>query len=62
METLEIVADPEHEEHDERKEWLGDDFDPEAFDADAVTAAMQPSRTRRASHSADHLRRASYPQ
>lgn len=49
MELLEIVADPKHEEHDERKEWLGDDFDPEAFDAEAITAAMQASQARRAS-------------
>ncbi len=48
MEMLEIVADPEHEEHDERTEWLGDDFDPEAFDAEALTAAMQASQAIRA--------------
>jgi hypothetical protein len=49
MEMLEIVADPEHEEHDERKEWLGDDFDPEAFEVEALTAALQASQSRRAS-------------
>jgi len=29
---LEILADPAHPEHDERREWLGRAFDPEAFD------------------------------
>jgi hypothetical protein len=32
-ELLEILADPEHPEHDERRDWLGGWFDPEAFDA-----------------------------
>lgn len=31
-ELLEILADPEHPEHDERRDWLGRPFDPEAFD------------------------------
>ena len=31
-ELLEILADPSHPEHDERTEWLGRPFDPEAFD------------------------------
>jgi hypothetical protein len=33
---LEILADPKHEEHEERKEWLGDDFMPERFDLSLV--------------------------
>jgi hypothetical protein len=31
-ELLEILADPSHPEHDERREWLDRTFDPEAFD------------------------------
>jgi hypothetical protein len=31
-ELLEILADPSHPEHDERREWLARPFDPEAFD------------------------------
>ncbi|MGQ0825473.1 MAG: plasmid pRiA4b ORF-3 family protein [Actinomycetota bacterium] len=31
-ELLEILADSAHPEHDERQEWLGRPFDPEAFD------------------------------
>lgn len=33
---LDAVADPDHEEHDDLVEWLGDDFDPDAFDIDEV--------------------------
>ncbi len=32
-ELLEILADPAHPEREERLEWIGGDFDPEAFDA-----------------------------
>lgn len=31
-ELLEILANPAHPEHDERREWIGRPFDPEAFD------------------------------
>jgi hypothetical protein len=31
-ELLDILSDPEHPEHDERRDWLGRPFDPEAFD------------------------------
>ncbi|MGQ0837581.1 plasmid pRiA4b ORF-3 family protein [Actinokineospora sp.] len=41
---VEILADPDHEEHDERLEWLSlasaDDFDPAAFDAAEVNAEL----------------------
>ena len=33
---LKIIADPEHEEYDEWKEWVGEDYDPETFDAASV--------------------------
>ncbi|MFH1017390.1 MAG: plasmid pRiA4b ORF-3 family protein, partial [Pseudomonadota bacterium] len=39
-EKLEAVADPRHEFHEEYREWLGEDFDPDAFDLDAVNAAL----------------------
>jgi hypothetical protein len=35
------ITDPEHEEHDEMREWVGRDFDPEAFDPAAATRAMK---------------------
>ena len=31
-EFLEAIADPNHEEHDSYLEWVGGEFDPEAFD------------------------------
>ncbi|MGH9110989.1 MAG: plasmid pRiA4b ORF-3 family protein [Acidimicrobiales bacterium] len=31
-ELLEILTDPTHPEHDERREWIGRPFDPEVFD------------------------------
>ncbi len=41
---LEILADPAHEDHKERLEWLGldsaDDFDPAAFDLDEINTAL----------------------
>ena len=47
---LEAVADPTHEEHDELLEWLGGNFDPEAFEVEVVNAALEriPRRSRRA--------------
>ena len=33
---IEKYRDPEHEEHDEAMEWLGDNFDPDKLDLDAV--------------------------
>jgi len=47
---LEAIADPGHEEHEELLEWLGEDFDPERFDKDAVNAVLErmPLKSRRA--------------
>lgn len=39
-EFLEIMADPEHEEHNQYKDWLGP-FAPEKFDAFNATASLQ---------------------
>lgn len=33
---LEAISDPNHPEHAEMLEWLGEDFDPEAFDLDFI--------------------------
>lgn len=35
-ELLEIIANPEYEEYEERMEWLENDFNPEEFDPEAV--------------------------
>ncbi|MFE3772127.1 plasmid pRiA4b ORF-3 family protein [Streptomyces sp. NPDC059122] len=46
---IEILADPQHEEHEERLEWLGlvsaDQFDPAAFDAAQVNSALSALAT-----------------
>ena len=39
----EIIADPNHEEHDEMKDWLGDNFDPHEFDLLQHQMAMAAS-------------------
>jgi hypothetical protein len=41
QDLLEAVADPEHPDHEDRMDWLGDAFDPEAFDRDAVNRRLQ---------------------
>jgi len=33
---LDAIKDPAHPEHEERSEWLDDDFDPEEFDLDGL--------------------------
>jgi hypothetical protein len=38
---LEILQDPEHEEHQEMLDWTGGGFDPEAFDRDDINWALQ---------------------
>ncbi len=37
---LQAVSDPKHPEHEDYKEWLGDKFDPEAFDLEAKDATL----------------------
>lgn len=44
---LDVLADPTDEEHAELKEWAGDDFDPERFDAEAINAAFAAMARRR---------------
>jgi hypothetical protein len=40
-EFAEAIRDPEHERHEELLEWVGGEFDPEAFDPDAVNKALR---------------------
>ena len=42
----EAMADPNHPEHNEMVEWVGEEWDPEAFDLDAVNKSLQPRRRR----------------
>jgi hypothetical protein len=39
-EFLDAIADPDHEEHDERLQWIGSNFDPADTDADALAQAV----------------------
>jgi hypothetical protein len=51
---LAALTNPKHEDHEDACEWLGDDFDPSAFDVDAVNEDLaglvefwnRPPRTR----------------
>ena len=38
---LEVVNHPRHPEHEEMLEWLGEGFDPEAFDLEAINARLR---------------------
>ena len=37
---LAVLGDPSHEQHEELQDWVGDGFDPEAFDRNTVTAEL----------------------
>ncbi|HMO86679.1 MAG TPA: plasmid pRiA4b ORF-3 family protein [Lacipirellulaceae bacterium] len=41
LEFLEAIGDPQHEEHESYREWIGGEFDPEAFSAAEATKAMR---------------------
>ncbi len=56
---LQAIADPNHAEHDEYLEWIGDDFDPEAFDLEVVNESLQAIKPTRGGKTA---RRASEPE
>jgi Plasmid pRiA4b ORF-3-like protein len=38
---LDTIQDPQHPEHEEMVEWVGGEFDPEAFDLDEVNRELQ---------------------
>ena len=41
---LEIIMDPKHEEYEEMMEWLGGNFDPEAFHRDTTNQCLKKLR------------------
>ena len=45
--VLEALRDPEHEEHQQIRTWIGRPFDPEAFSLPAVNEALQQSQRKR---------------
>jgi hypothetical protein len=44
---LEAISDPEHEQHEELLDWLGDVFDPEAFSVAEVNRRLAALQRRR---------------
>lgn len=46
-EMLEVIADPTHPRHNDQIEWLGGDFDPEAFSVAKADAALGSAFGRR---------------
>jgi pRiA4b ORF-3-like protein len=43
---IEVMADPNHEEYEERLDWLGGPLDSEKFDLNKVNEQLQPRRGR----------------
>lgn len=43
---LDAVANPNHERHEELSDWIGEDFDPQAFSVDSVNQKLAPKRRR----------------
>ena len=43
---LDALADPQHPEHEEMRDWIGDDFDPQLFSVDSVNQRLAPKRRR----------------
>ena len=43
---LDALADPNHDRHEELREWIGDDFDPQAFSVENVNRMLSPARRR----------------
>ena len=43
-EFLEAIRDPKHPEHESYLEWIGGEFDSEAFDMDEINAALSRLR------------------
>lgn len=39
-ELLEAIADPEHDQHEELLEWVGGEFDPEAFEVEELNRGL----------------------
>src|SRR5215831_5474182 len=48
---LNALGDPMHEQHDELQDWVGDDYDPDAFSIDKVNQMLTPRRRSRDSSS-----------
>lgn len=38
---LDAIRDPAHSQHEDYRGWIGDEFDPELFDLEAVNRALR---------------------
>ena len=45
---VEALTDPTNERHEEMRDWIGDDFDPQAFSVDTVNQLLTPTRRSKA--------------
>jgi hypothetical protein len=54
---LDVLRDPTHEEHQELRDWVDGDYDPEAFSIEAVNRILMPRRSRRSSTGAGAVAR-----
>ena len=54
---LDALRDPTHEEHQELRDWVGGDYDPEVFSIEAVNRILMPRRSRRSSRGAGAVAR-----
>ncbi len=43
-EFLEALRNPEHERHEEMREWIGSKFDPQEFDVNRVNLELEAMR------------------
>ena len=43
VDFLEAIRDPKHPEHEEMLEWVGGEFDPDAFDLEEVNTELNAS-------------------
>lgn len=44
---LDALGDPAHDQYDELRDWVGDDYDPDAFSVDDVNRMLAPFHRRR---------------
>lgn len=44
---LDALGDPAHDQYDELRDWVGDDYDPDAFSVDHVNRMLAPLHRRR---------------
>ena len=47
---VEAIADPNHKRYQELRDWLDDDFNPQAFSVDSVNQMLLPKRRHGKAH------------